>query len=1031
MPSIDLTSYATPQELTDSGLFGSADLRAELRRVGIRSDDIPTTTDAGADVAPTEVLELAKRLFTTKYMRVEDLPSGLLLGGDDDTDAASDDNDGDEEVISDSLGELDTSNVDGKGDEEDEEADAASSPGAEAVGVAAKIGLGFLQQNSPSGSNNPFAKNGPTDTTNGSSSSNPFAAGKQISKSETSSNNPFNTKPASSGSTNPFAKTSASGISSPSNPFAPKEKEGTSNSFAAKNPFGGSNNPFASKVADADSKSASANDDTADAKKSASPIGAGPPAATANPFAKKVDSPSNPFAQKSDVDKSEDTKDDTSRNVSPFGPTSSTGSAFNPFAKKETDSPTNPFAKKNAEDADTKGDLTSGEKSSSPFGAPAAGSTSNPFAKKADDPPSANPFATKTVEVKDPSEISKDDATDTKMPTSVANPFAKKVDSPANPFAAKKDTSDPANPFSAKKDASDVENESKDTDDDSRDNDAGVKPKTIASPFGPASSNGAGTNPFAKKDTPANPANPFAAKPVDGTANEEDGGAESKKIASPFGAGPSPASPFAKKDTPANPANPFAAKPVDGTANEEDGGAESKKIASPFGAGPSPASPFAKKDTPANPANPFAAKPVDGTANEEDGGAESKKIASPFGSGSPTGATASPFAKTADSSSPPNPFSSTSSTAPKSTSPFGSPLSNPFGVSPKSSDGSEGMSSSPFGASPPVASSPFGPPKTPTAFFGDSAKSANPFGAAPSSPGVGASPLPSTPSSSAPPAPKDAKSEDPFAFFAAPPPTMEEVEFVDPFGKEKSYTVPPAEESNAAQISQRLAEERLEAERLDAKLAAAEEKEAQQALQRKNAATVPTGQDTSESSDSNTIAGGVDDEVDEEEVYEDESGIEITPEDIDQIKSWDPVSFSWRVGARHFMSKDDFRSLSSPVEMGYGHGFFLRLHLQGPRAGVELRIGDISADLVLRNMSIFLHCRDQYGQRIVANAAALENGSCASDDDLNSFGCCPFVYENDDGVVMEVSRQMLYQQAKGGGLRIEGYFEVGAVRSYR
>jgi hypothetical protein len=260
---------------------------------------------------------------------------------------------------------------------------------------------------------------------------------------------------------------------------------------------------------------------------------------------------------------------------------------------------------------------------------------------------------------------------------------------------------------------------------------------------------------------------------------------------------------------------------------------------------------------------------------------------------------------------------------------------------------------------------------------------------------------------------------------------MEEVEFVDPFGKEKSDTAPPAEESNAAQISQRLAEERLEAKRLDAELAAAEEKEAQQALQRKNAATVPTGQDTSESSDSNTIAGGVDDEADEEEVYEDEAGIEITPEDIDQIKSWDPVSFSWRVGARHFMSKDDFRSLSSPVEMGYGHGFFLRLHLQGPRAGVELRIGDISADLVLRNMSIFLHCRDQYGQRIVANAAALENGSCASDDDLNSFGCCPFVYENDDGVVMEVSRQMLYQQAKGGGLRIEGYFEVGAVRSYR
>ena len=181
-----------------------------------------------------------------------------------------------------------------------------------------------------------------------------------------------------------------------------------------------------------------------------------------------------------------------------------------------------------------------------------------------------------------------------------------------------------------------------------------------------------------------------------------------------------------------------------------------------------------------------------------------------------------------------------------------------------------------------------------------------------------------------------------------------------------------------------------------------------------------------ENADGDVDEEGDDDVIEEED--DDDIPIEITPEAIDQIRTWDPVSFSWRVGARHFVSNDDFRSLSSPVEMGYGHGFFLRLHLQGPRAGVELRIGDISADLVLRNMAIFLHCRDQYGQRIVAHAAALENGSCASDDDLNSFGCCPFVYENDDGVVVEVSRQMLYQQAKGGGLRMEGYFDVGAVR---
>ena len=301
-----------------------------------------------------------------------------------------------------------------------------------------------------------------------------------------------------------------------------------------------------------------------------------------------------------------------------------------------------------------------------------------------------------------------------------------------------------------------------------------------------------------------------------------------------------------------------------------------------------------------------------------------------------------------------------------------------------------------------MSSNPFGAPKTPSAPSSDAAPPANPFGAMSPSPGLATSPT--FPESSAPAAGEDAKSADPFAFFAAPPPTMEEVEFIDPFGTAETDTAPQAEGGKAA--------ERLEAEP-DSEFAPSEEKEA------RKLDTVTTGND--------------DDDVDEEEYFdvdeeEDDVPIEITPEAIDQIRTWDPVSFSWSVGARHFVSNDDFRSLSSPVEMGYGHGFFLRLHLQGPRTGVELRIGDISADLVLRNMAIFLHCRDQYGQRIVAHAAALENGSCASEDDLNSFGCCPFVYENDDGVVVEVSRQMLYQQAKGGGLRIEGYFDVGAVR---
>jgi len=477
--------------------------------------------------------------------------------------------------------------------------------------------------------------------------------------------------------------------------------------------------------------------------------------------------------------------------------------------------------------------------------------------------------------------------------------------------------------------------------------------------------------------------------------------------------------------------------------------------ASPFGSVPAPpagaaANPFAKADSPAN---PFAPKMDTSSADDEakddnDDAAEPKQMAaSPFGSvpAPPAGAAANPFAKT---NSPTNSFSSASSTPPstdtntsngtnsdsvppKPLSPFGLPPSTPFGMASKSSDSPEGeKSSSPFGAPPLVSSNPFGSPN-PTAASSDAVATANPLGATtPPSPGLAN--FPPSPVSSELPVQEDAKSADPFAFFAAPPPTMEEVEFIDPFGKDRADTAPQTGGDDSAEISRRLAAERLEAKRLDAELAAAEEKEAQEALQRQSAAR--TDQAMDDLSDADTFTGNADDDVEEEGEEEDDDDVqfEITPDDIDQIRNWDPVSFSWRVGARHFMSNDDFRSLSSTVEMGYGHGFFLRLHLQGPRAGVELRIGDISADLVMRNMAIFLHCRDQYGQRIVAHAVALENGSCASDDDLNSFGCCPFVYENDDGVVMEVSRQMLYQQAKGSGLRIEGFFDVGAVSpSYR
>ena len=739
----------------------------------------------------------------------------------------------------------------------------------------------------------------------------------------------------------------------------------------------------------------------------------------------------------------------------------------NPFAAKKVDaSPANPFAKKPSEadddSDDAKDDTADVKKSASPFGGASPTSVVNPFAAKKVDASPANPFAPKKDVSNDELDGAKDntsdkDSKDTAAGDEVtenksASPFglAAKAGAIANPFL-KKAESTTANPFATKKDSVDVGEETGE-DDGTEAEEAPASP----SAFAPSAS--ATANPFAKKvDSP--PANPFATKPVDSSADEGGKDSEAKKVVSPFGAGSSTgasANPFAKaKQADSPPVNPFAAA-KDANTSDDDKSEETaeadKKGTLPFGAGPpasATASPFGNNAD--SPANPFATtKPVDKTGDTAE---EEKMAASPFGVGSSTAATANPFAKKTDSPSA-NPFASTSSipppadtktdndsVPPKPSSPFGSPASNPFGVAPKTSDGPEVKSFSPFGSPPPAASNPFGgPPKTPVAPSGDTGQSANPFGATPPSPGLGASASasasgsPPIPSSNTPPAAQDAKSEDPFGFFAAPPPTMEEVaDFVDPFGKDKPpEAAPPGEDPSAAQISRRLAAERREAERLDAELAAVEQKEAQQAMQRQQGTATPTDQRTSDSSDPDVSTGVANDEAyDEEEYQEEDVDIEITPDAIDQIRSWDPVSFSWRVGARHFMSNDDFRSLSSPVEMGYGHGFFLRLHLQGPRAGVELRIGDITADLVLRNMEIFCHCRDQYGQRIVAHAAALENGSCASEDDLNSFGCCPFVYENDDGIMMEVSRQMLYQQAKGGGLRIEGYFEVGAVSNYR
>ena len=77
--SIDLSPYGTPQELCEVLQEGPApvaeQLRGELRRIGLRDDDIIATGD------DNESLDLAKRLFLTKFLPTEDIPEKYLAVG--------------------------------------------------------------------------------------------------------------------------------------------------------------------------------------------------------------------------------------------------------------------------------------------------------------------------------------------------------------------------------------------------------------------------------------------------------------------------------------------------------------------------------------------------------------------------------------------------------------------------------------------------------------------------------------------------------------------------------------------------------------------------------------------------------------------------------------------------------------------------------------------------------------------------------------------------------------------------------------
>ena len=77
--SIDLRPYGTPQELCEALQGGpvpvAEQLRGELCRNGLRDDDIIVTGD------DNESLDLAKRLFMTKFLPMEDIPEKYLAVG--------------------------------------------------------------------------------------------------------------------------------------------------------------------------------------------------------------------------------------------------------------------------------------------------------------------------------------------------------------------------------------------------------------------------------------------------------------------------------------------------------------------------------------------------------------------------------------------------------------------------------------------------------------------------------------------------------------------------------------------------------------------------------------------------------------------------------------------------------------------------------------------------------------------------------------------------------------------------------------
>lgn len=164
-------------------------------------------------------------------------------------------------------------------------------------------------------------------------------------------------------------------------------------------------------------------------------------------------------------------------------------------------------------------------------------------------------------------------------------------------------------------------------------------------------------------------------------------------------------------------------------------------------------------------------------------------------------------------------------------------------------------------------------------------------------------------------------------------------------------------------------------------------------------------------------------------------------EEIDDLAEldggWEKLDINWRVSARQFFGNDK-RRLDSLGASAFDHRFVLQLHLlDESKVECELRVVDVNTDIVIRNANVFVYCANESGNRVEAHALDIENDGkektlFASDSDTDigsvSFGRCPFITTpRDGGARVEVSRQMLLQQAVESGLRVHASFDVNTV----